>query len=75
MIFSDIYTVKEVYSVLRQEHLYTSSSMPWLYTSLKDVKYQPALSDSIHNKLNEVFVYEYMQLLNAYTQFVMSTSI
>ena len=59
MIFSDIYTVKEVYSVLRQEHLYTSSSMPWLYTSLKDVKYQPALSDSIHNKLNEVFVYSY----------------
>ena len=60
MIFSDIYTVNEVYSVLRQEHLYTSSSMPWLYTSLKDVKYQPALEDSARNKLNEIFVFNYM---------------
>ena len=60
MIFSDIYTVNEVYSVLRQEHLYTSSSMPWLYTSLKDVKYQPALADSARNKLNEIFVFNYM---------------
>lgn len=60
MIFSDIYTVNEVYSVLRQEHLYTSSSMPWLYTSLKDVKYQPALSNSVRNKLNEIFVFNYL---------------
>lgn len=60
MIFSDIYTVNEVYSVLRQEHLYTSSSMPWLYTSLKDVKYQPALADDTRNKLNEIFVFDYM---------------
>ena len=60
MIFSDIYTVNEVYSVLRQEHLYTSSSMPWLYTSLKDVKYQPALEDSVRNKLNEIFVFNYL---------------
>ena len=60
MIFSDIYTVNEVYSVLRQEHLYTSSMMPWLYTSLKDVKYQPALADDTRNKLNEIFVFDYL---------------
>lgn len=59
MIFSDIYTVKEVYSVLRQEHLYTSSMMPWLYTSLKDVKYQPAIADDARSKMNEIFVFDY----------------
>ena len=60
MIFSDIYTVNEVYSVLRQEHLYTTSSMPWLYTSLKDVKYQPAIADDARNNMNEIFVFEYL---------------
>ena len=60
MIFSDTYTVKEVYSVLRQEHLYTSSIMPWLYTSLKDVKYQPAISDDARNNINEIFLFDYL---------------
>jgi hypothetical protein len=60
MIFSDTYTVKEVYSVLRQEHLYTSSMMPWLYTSLKDVKYQPAIADDARNNMNEIFVFDYL---------------
>tara|TARA_B100000902_G_scaffold399734_1_gene472164 strand:- start:512 stop:1495 length:984 start_codon:yes stop_codon:yes gene_type:complete len=60
MIFSDTYTVKEVYSVLRQEHLYTSSMMPWLYTSLKDVKYQPAIADNARNNINEIFVFDYL---------------
>jgi len=60
MIFSDTYTVKEVYSVLRQEHLYTSSTMPWLYTSLKDVKYQPAIADDARNNINQIFVFDYL---------------
>jgi hypothetical protein len=65
MIFSDTYRVKEVYSVLRQEHLYTSSMMPWLYTSLKDVKYQPAIADDARNTMNEIFVYDYLISYNA----------
>lgn len=52
MIFSDRYTEIEKYSILRQEHICSSASMPWLYTGLVQDRYEPELSNPIKTRLN-----------------------
>ena len=52
MIFSDRYTEVEKYSIFRQEHICSSATMPWLYTSLVQERYEPELSSPIKERLN-----------------------
>lgn len=57
MIFSDRYTEVEKYSIFRQEHVCSSATMPWLYTSLVQDRYEPELSSPIKERLNAALDY------------------
>lgn len=57
MIFSDRYTEVEKYSIFRQEHICSSATMPWLYTSLVQDRYKPELSSPIKERLNAALDY------------------
>lgn len=51
-MFSDRFTEVEKYSILRQEHICSSSTMPWLYTGLVQDRYEPTLPSPIADRLN-----------------------
>ena len=60
MIFSDTYTFHKRYSLTSQTELDEYSEMPWLYTPLVDVQYNPStISTVTKQNLNKVLDWQY----------------
>ena len=62
MIFSDTYTFHKRYSLLTQTDLDEYSEMPWLYTPLVDLQYNPStISTVTKQNLNKVLNWGYVK--------------
>ncbi len=66
MMFSDNYCEADVYSLVKQKKLYSSSRFPWRYTGLCNAKYLPTLDLDVVEKLNKYITFHhYVKLSDA----------